>query len=65
MATNGMYSNEPTLHALPYILNIELAFLSAVVRDGRLLVASINSITRASFTLDHFAEVLRNQDYFE
>ena len=73
MATSGMYSDELTLRAVPYLLNVELNILPAVVRDGRLLVAPINSIARAGFTLDHFAEdqVLynlvreRNQDYFQ
>ena len=54
-------------------MNVELNILPTVVRDGRLLVAPINSIARAGFTLDHFAEdqVLynlvreRNQDYFQ
>ena len=68
-----MYSDGLTLRAVPYFLNIELNILPSVVRDGRLLVAVINSIARAGFTLDHFAEdqVLynlvreRNQDYFQ
>ena len=65
MATSGMCSDEPTLCAVPYILHLELTIVSAVLRDGRLLVDPINSIARARFTLDHFAEGLRNQDYFE
>ena len=55
MATSGMYSNELTFCAVPYIFNIELSYL----------VAPMNSMARARFTLDHFAEGLRNQDYFE
>ena len=73
MATSGMYSDELTLRAVPYLFNVELNILSTVVRDGRLLLAPINSIARARFTLDHFVEdqVLynlvrgRNQDYFQ
>ena len=73
MATSEMYSDGLTLCAVPYFLNVEQNILPTVVRDGRLLVASINSIARAGFTLDHFAEdqVLynlvreRNQDYFQ
>ena len=73
MATSGMYSDGLTLCAVPYFLNEELNILPTIVRDGRLLVAPINSIVRAGFTLDHFAEdqVLynlvreRNQDYFQ
>ena len=68
-----MYSDGLTLHAVPYFLNVELNILPTVVRDGQLLVAPINSIARAGFTIDHFAEdqVLynlvreRNQDYFQ
>ena len=68
-----MYSDGLTLRAVPYFLNVELNILPTVVRDGRLLVAHINSIVRAGFTLDHFAkdQVLynlvweRNQDYFQ
>ena len=72
MATSGMYSDELTLCPVPYFFNVELNILPTVVRDGRLLLAPINSIARARFTLDLFAEdqVLyklvreRNQDYF-
>ena len=72
MTTSGMYSDGLKLRAVPYFLNVELNILPTVVRDGRLLVAPINSIVRAGFTLDPFAEnqVLynlvreRNQDYF-
>ena len=68
-----MYSDGLPLRAVPYFLNVELNILPTVVRDGRLLVVSINSIARAGFTLDHFAEdhVLynlvreRNRDYFQ
>ena len=73
MATSEMYSDGITLCAVPYFLDVELNILPTVVRDWRLLVAPINSIATAGFTLDHFAEdqVLyalvreRNQDYFQ
>ena len=58
MATSGMHSDELTLTAVPYIFIIELTIVSTVVRDGRLLVAPINSVARARFTLGHFAEGL-------
>ena len=56
MATSGMDSDELTLRAIPYFFNVKLNILPTVVRDGRLLLAPINSIARARFTLDHFAE---------
>ena len=60
MATSAMHSGELTLRAVPYIFIIELTIVSTVVRDGQLLVAHINSVARARFTLDHFAKGLRN-----
>ena len=73
MATSEMYSDGLTLRAVPYFLHVELNIFPTVVREEQLLVAPINSIARAGFTQDHFAEDQmlyslvreRNQDYFE
>ena len=73
MARSGTHGDKLTLGAVRYIFHVELTMVSIVVRDGWLLVAPINCIAGARFTLCHFAEgqvtydfmLKRNQGYFQ
>ena len=73
MARRGTYGDKLTLGAVPYIFHVELTMVSIEVRYGWLLVAPINCIAGARFTLGHFAEgqmnydfvLKRNQGYFQ
>ena len=64
MTTSGTYGDELTLRAVQHIFNVELTIVSTLLKDGRLLIAPINSIARARLTLSHLV-LERNQDYFE
>ena len=56
MTTCGTYGDELTLLAVPYIFNVELTIVSTLLKDGRLLIAPINSVARARLTLRNFVE---------
>ena len=63
MARSGTNGDKLTLGAVPYIFHVELTMVSIVVRDGWSLVAPINCIAGARFTLGHSAEGQVNYDF--
>ena len=63
MERSGTYGDKLTLGAVPYISHVELTMVSIVVRDGWFLVAPINFIAGARFTVGHFVEGQVNYDF--